>query len=671
MTTELDRRSLLVAGAGLAAACASTPWTPPAPVSFRTVEHQQIPMPDGVRLSARMWLPGTPACVPAVLECVPYRKRDLYRFADDLWGPVLAAAGIAFIRLDVRGSGESEGVITDEYSEAELADLETTIAWLAGQDWCNGAVGMRGISWGGINTLQVAARRPPALKAIMPMCACDRRYTDDAHYIGGALGHTNFQWGALFKKVMAGPPDPELHGDRWLDMWKQRLDATPPILATWLQHQREDAYWKRGSVAESPRDIAIPTYLVSGWSDTYATPSLHLFSQLGANAKVLIGPWGHTYPYTAAQGLDWAHEEIRWWRHWLMHEDTGIMREPRIRVFLSEATASEDGPIPGHWIASEHWPPRNQPLVLHLNAGELGSTPKPAASISHRDTGIVGATKPEWLDRLPIEQSHDDALSTVFDTAPLTAPIELTGAAELKLLVASDKPIAKVFLRLNDVRADGRSWPVTWAALNLTRRDSMSAPTALQPNHLYDVTLKLRPCAYVFRAGSRIRLALSEGFWPMLWPSPETPMLTLPTGVSTLTLPVRTPTTDSAFSITQATGGDPAPDQTAVTPDDYGQLTLTLVEPFAPYRVDAVNIELSSSGEETSELTANAPLSARWRHTTRSSWKRGDWSCEVEASYDLTSDAQSFHLTETLRATHGADEIFTRAHTMSIARDLM
>lgn len=632
-------------------------------------------MPDGVKLSARLWLPETSTRVPAVLECVPYRKRDLYRFADDLWGPQLAAAGIAFIRLDVRGSGESEDVITDEYSEAELSDCETTIAWLAKQDWCNGSVGMRGISWGGINTLQVASRRPPALKAIMPMGSCDRRYTDDAHYIGGALGHTNFQWGALFKKVMAGPPDPELHGDKWLDLWKQRLDATPPILATWLQHQREDAYWKRGSVFETPSAIDIPAYFVSGWSDTYATPSLRLFSALKANAKVLIGPWGHTYPYTASQGLDWAREEIRWWRHWLMQEDTGIMREPRVRAFLPEATASEGGPIPGpiqgHWIASEHWPPHNQPLTFHLNANELGATPKPGAAITHRDTGIVGTTKPEWLDRLPIEQSHDDALSTIFDTAPLAAAIELTGAAELKLRIASDKPIAKVFLRLNDVRANGKSWPVTWAALNLTRRDSMATPTPLEPGHVYDVTIKLRPAAYVFRAGSRIRLALSEGFWPMLWPSPATPTLTLPTGVSTLTLPVRTPTRDEPLPITQANGADPAPTYAPQSPDASGRLVITHTTPAAPYRIDAANIELSSSGEETSEITHSDPLSAHWRQTTRSSWARDGWSCEVEASYDLTCDARSFHLTETLRATHGAEEIFTKTHATSIARDLM
>jgi hypothetical protein len=641
-------------------------------VAFRVVEHQPIPMRDGVRLSARLWLPEASERVPAVLECVPYRKRDLYRAYDDLWGTQLAAAGIAFARLDVRGSGESEGAISDEYSEAELRDCEETIAWLAAQDWCNGAVGMRGLSWGGINTLQVAARRPPALKAIMPMGSCDRRYTDDAHYIGGGLGRTNFQWGVLFKKVMAGPPDPALHGERWRDMWRDRLEATPPIIATWLQHQREDAYWQRGSVFEAPGDINVPVYLVSGWSDTYATPSLRLFSRLKSPAKVMIGPWGHTYPYTAAQGLDWAHEEVRWWRHWLLREDTDIMAEPRVRVFMPEAAASEGGPIPGRWIAGEQWPLGRDALTFHLNAGGLGTIARPDAARVHRDRGIVGATRPEWLDRLPIEQSYDDALSTVFDTALLTEPVMLAGEAELSLRIASDKPVAKVFVRLNDLRADAKLWPVTWAALNLTRRDSMSAPEPLEPGRVYTVKIRLRSAAYVFRAGSRISLSLSEGFWPMLWPSPETPELTLPMGVSTLTLPVRTAkSTGGQFPITQTAGADPAPGYAPAAPDKDGRLVMTHTTPPAPYTVDGSGIELSSSGEETAEITAGDPGSARWRQTTRSSWRRGDWGCAVEASYDLTADATSFRIIETLTASIGGEEIFARASDVRIPRDLL
>lgn len=628
-------------------------------------------MPDGVKLSARMWLPDGGERAPAVLECVPYRKRDLYRPYDDMWGPQLAAAGIAFVRLDVRGSGESEGAISDEYSEAELGDCEAVIAWLARQDWCNGAVGMRGLSWGGINTLQVAARRPPALKAVMPMGSCDRRYTDDAHYIGGGLGRTNFQWGVLFKKVMAGPPDPALHGDKWREMWRERLEATPPILATWLQHQREDAYWKRGSVFEAPGDIGVPVYLVSGWSDTYATPSLRLFSNLKTPSKVMIGPWGHTYPYTAAQGLDWAHEEVRWWRHWLMKEETGIMAEPRVRVFLPEATASEGGPILGRWISSEQWPPRGSALTYHLNAGELGETAKAGPALVHRDKGVVGTTKPEWLDRLPIEQSHDDALSCVFDTAALASPVEIAGEAELKLRIAADRPVAKVFVRLNDVRADGTSWPVAWAALNLTRRNGMGAPEPLEPGKTYDVTLRLRAAAYVFRTGSKIRLALSEGFWPMLWPSPETVALTLPMGVSTLSLPVLARRTEDAFPIAQTDAAEAAPSYKPAMPDATGVMVIAHQQPASPYVVKGPDVELSSSGEDLAEITQGHPSSARWRQTTRSTWRREGWACAVEASYDFSGNTEVFRVIETLKASLNGEEIFARTSDVTVPRDLI
>lgn len=672
MSAFFDRRSVLLAGLGMAGACAAGPWSPPPTGTLRVVEHQPIPVRDGVRLSARLWLPDGDVRAPAVLETVPYRKRDLYRGADDLWGPQLASNGIAFVRLDVRGSGESEGVLTDEYSEAELADCEDVIAWLARQDWCNGAVGMRGISWGGINALQVAARRPPALRAIMPMGTCDRRYTDDAHYVGGSVAHTNFQWGALFKKVMAGPPDPAIHGERWRDMWRARLEATPPILATWLTHQREDDYWKRGSVHEAPGDVQIPAYVVGGWSDTYTTPGLRTFASMSAPAKALIGPWGHTYPYAAAQGLDWAHEEVRWWRQWLMGESTGIMDEPRLRLFMPEETASEGGPVPGRWVGERVWPPQTSARTMFLNAGALEPAAKLGAPLVHRDRGVVGTTKPEWLDRLPIEQSHDDALSATFDSAPLDQAMEIAGEAELTLRVAADKPVARVFVRLCDVREDGKSWLVTWAALNLTRRDTMSDPSPLQPGHIYSVKLKLRPAAYHFRAGSRVRLSISEGFWPMLWPSPEIPSLTLPVGVSTLSLPVRTPTADAPFPIAQHGGGDPAPDYAPATPDASGRIMLTHTQPEIAYPVaGADGIILSNSGEEVSEMIAGDPLSCRWRQVTRSGWKRGEWECAVEASYELTADATSFRIVETLRATESGREVFARDSDVRIPRDLM
>lgn len=677
--TPLPRRTVLASGAalGLAQACGHAPviWTPPAKQGFRVIEHEWITMRDGVRLSARLWLPET-ARSPAVLECIPYRKRDLYRPYDDIWGKTLAEAGIAFVRLDVRGTGDSEGAITDEYSELELDDCVEVIAWMARQDWCTGAVGMRGLSWGGINTLQVAARHPPALKAIMPMGCCDNRYTDDAHYIGGTLGRTNFQWGVLFKTVMAGPPDPEIVGDRWRAMWQARLDATPSILGDWLKHQREDAYWRRGSVSIDYSSIKVPTYLVSGWDDTYATPVLRLLDKLNTPARALIGPWGHTYPHLAKPlGLDWAYEEVRWWRHWLAGEATGIMDEPRLRCFMPYATAAESGgaKVAGRWIAEPQWPRRAATREYYLNSGSLGDDPVRGASIVHRDKGVVGTTKPEWLDRLPIEQSHDDALSTVFDGAPLAEPVEILGAPRVRLGFTCDTPAANVVLRLCEVKPDGTSWLVTWGVFNLTRRSSMSDPRSLAPGQVDAVDIDLRPMAHRFSAGSRIRLSLSEGWWPMVWPSPKTPTFTIASGRSTLSLPVRAPeATPAPFPIPEVRSeAEPAASYKPVAPNTDGKVILTNVTPAYPYTVPGANIELASSREEACEITAGDPLSSLWRQTARSSWRRGDWICSVEASYELTCDATTFHLKESLRARFNGEEIIARANEVRIPRDFI
>ncbi|HZC17213.1 MAG TPA: CocE/NonD family hydrolase, partial [Caulobacteraceae bacterium] len=363
-----------------------------------------IPMADGVRLSARLWIPEGAQPVPAVLEYIPYRKQDAYRGHDDVWGPTLASYGIAYARVDVRGSGDSEGVLVDEYLDTELEDGLAVIAWLAARNWCNGKVGMRGLSWGGINTLQVAARNAPALAAIMPMGCLDDRYTDDAHYIGGALGHTNFQWGIGFKVVMAGPPDPLVVGEAWEAMWRARLEAAPPILHTWLEHQRYDAYWRRGSIREDWSAIKVPTYIVAGWQDTYANPVGRLLENLQCPRKALIGPWGHTYPWSAQpHGLDWAHEEVRWWEHWLKGADTGIMDEPMLRAFMPYRVPSSMVPaeIPGRWIAEAAWPPHTVERTLYLSEGVLADRPGPDETISYTANRVVGLTKPEWLDRPP------------------------------------------------------------------------------------------------------------------------------------------------------------------------------------------------------------------------------------------------------------------------------
>ncbi len=636
-------------------------------------------MADGVRLSARLWIPTGLEPVPAVLEYIPYRKSDSYRAHDDAWGPTLASYGIAYVRVDVRGSGDSEGVLTDEYTDLELDDGCAIIAWLATQGWCSGQVGMRGLSWGGINTLQIAARRPPALKAIMPMGCLDDRYTDDAHYIGGALGHTNFQWGIGFKVVMAGPPDPAVVGAAWEAMWRARLEATPPILKTWLQHQTYDAYWRRGSIREDWGAIQVPTYIVAGWQDTYSSPVGRLLAGLQCPRKALIGPWGHTYPWSAQpHGLDWAHEEVRWWAHWLKGEDTGIMDEPMLRAFMPYRAASEVVPdeIPGRWIAEAAWPPKTTEQVLYLIGAALSDQAGPPETATYVGDHILGLTKPEWLDRPPVEQSPDDARSLVFRTSALTDDLEILGAPVLKLRLSADRPVAKLAARMLEITAEGESWLVSYGLMNLTHRRSHAEPEALIRGEAFDVDIPLAAIAHRFRAGSRIGLAISESLWPLVWPSPEIVTLTLTLGAaSTLTLPRRPVEAEpAAFDIPEihAPPSDRARRPTAVTePISPGVYRIELDSPPTPIVLKSTGTTLGRGRVEVSEIAEDDPNSCVWTHRASSSWKRGDWNCAVEAACELRSTAEDFILTESLTARRSDDVIFERTTESRIKRHLV
>jgi hypothetical protein len=389
-------------------------------------------MADGVKLAVQLWLPADSErhrC-PVVLEYIPYRKRDRYRGFDMYWGETLAQYGVGYARLETRGSGDSTGILEDEYLPSERQDGAAAIAWLAAQPWCNGSVGMRGVSWGGFSTLQTASLAPPALKAIMPMCASDMRYTDDAHYVGGAFALTGLKWATSFKVVAAGPPDPLITGAAWKTEWKRRLEATPAIAARWLSHQTNDAFWRQGSVALDWDAIKCPVYVVGGLVDSYGNEIPRLLANLKVPRKGLYGPWQHGYPSpaTPGPGLDWAWEEVRWWRHHLMGEATGVMDDPMLRIYLPDATAAETspGPIPGRWIAEDTWPSSrvgSDRFVFSAGGGLVRSQSAGEKGLRVQLSGepVVGLGKVEWVPfaptELPREQSADDSRSSVWQTA--------------------------------------------------------------------------------------------------------------------------------------------------------------------------------------------------------------------------------------------------------------
>jgi hypothetical protein len=670
------------------------------PRRVREIENVWIPLADGCRLAARMWLPEDAEAdpVPALLEYLPYRKRDLMRGRDEAMHRYYAGCGYAAVRVDIRGSGDSDGVLEDEYSEQELADALEVIAWLAAQPWCSGAVGMFGISWGGFNALQVAARRPPALKAIISVCSTDDRYADDAHYMGGCLIAENQGWGALLFAEMALPPDPEIVGERWRAMWLERLNGLALYPARWLRHQRRDAYWRRGSVCEDYAAIRCPVFLVGGWADAYRNAIPRMLERLSAPRRGLIGPWSHSFPHDSVPGpsIGFLQEAIRWWDHWLKGIDTGVMREPMLRAWIQDHVRPQGtyDERPGRWVGEERWPsPRIAARRLHFGPASLAETPHGSAARTIASPQTTGLAAGQWCafggrGEMPLDQRVDDGRSLVFDSAPLAERLEILGAPVATLDVECDQPVAMIGVRLCDVASDGAATRVTYGLLNLTHRDGHAEPAPLVPGRRYRIAVRLNDIGYAFPAGHVIRLAVSTCHWPTAWPSPAAARLTLHTGESTLDLPARPPSDRDAglapFAPPEHAAADPETTlgrgrfRRVVEYDVPTGETASLVErggdedgAMVFRRLEAIRLEIGHRASRRQRIDDDDPLSAVLENRHEMVLRRDGWSVRVETEVRLTATADAFRMTARLRAHDGDKEVCKRDWDEKIPRDLM
>jgi putative CocE/NonD family hydrolase len=652
-----------------------------------------IVLADGCRLSARVWMPEDAHArpVPAILEFLPYRKRDGTTFRDALTHPYFAGHGYACLRVDMRGNGDSDGLMEDEYSPQELADACEVIGWIAAQPWCSGRVGMMGISWGGFNSLQVAALEPPALKAIITLCSTVDRYADDIHWKGGCLLNENLGWGATMWSYSSRPPDPALRPD-WREEWLKRLEAEPFLPAVWLRHQRRDAYWQHGSVCEDYLAIKAATLAVGGWGDSYKNAVPQLVQNLSAPVKGIVGPWVHKYPHFAVPEprIGFLQEALRWWDRWLKDAPTGVEDDPAYRVYLMDGVrpASWYDHRPGRWIAEPAWPaPAIREAALPLGPGlhgagqgTLGEAGGALAVTlaSPQDCGMEGGEFCAiWLGpEMPGDQRRDDALSAVFDSAPMPQT-DIVGAPRLRLRLSADRPCAQIAVRLNHLHPDGAATRITWGVLNLTHRASHAAPAPLVPGEDIEVEVALDHIAYRLPEGHRLRVAVSSSYWPMLWPVPEAATLTLTGG--TLALPVRAPAAGDEvhFAPSEAAPAErtrpirpPAHVRRSETDQRTGVVSLIIEDDFGLAEHLDHGLITGSAARERWDIHPGDPLSARgWTHWTQELAREG-WSVRTETYTEMWSDATHFYLKARLEAYEGGTLILARDVAESIPRDL-
>lgn len=666
------------------------------PHRVRVIKHCWVPLRTGERLGARIWLPegAESSPVPAIVEYIPYRKEDYTAARDQMTHGYLAGHGYAAVRVDVRGTGDSDGIHGEQWSPDYDRDGEDLLRWIAAQPWCDGSIGMIGLSWGGQTGLRMASLAPPELKAVIAVSAADDRYTNK--YLGGCLLLNSIVWASAVTAQNSRPPHPENAGERWREMWLHRLEHTVRYMENWVGHQRRDEYWQSGSVVPLYGQFGCPVYIVGGAADPgYALTVPRLLENLAVPVKGLFGAWAHKYPHFAMPGpsIGFLQEALRWFDRWLKGRDNGIDTEPAFRAFLHEYMPPK-AYMPekeGRWVEEPGWPsPNIQSRTLVLNREGLrpqGGAELPVQVHTPQSVGLDAGEWMPWLAfgeqaELPGDQSADDGRSLTFDSEPLDERLEILGTPSATLELSSDKPVAMVVARLCDVAPDGTSVRVTYGALNLTRRKGLERPEPLQPGRRYRVEVPLYLAAYAFGAGHRLRLALSTTYWPIVWPPPEAATLTLYTGASSLSLPLRPPRAEDAhvrpFEEPQTA---PPLARTVLQPPRLhrkvirdlatGEATLCHLDDGGVYRLDENGLECAVRTQRRLVIRDEDPLSARVAVEWTWAFQRGAWKTRGEVRANVWCTRETFEFDGSVTAFEDDARIFSKDWKNSIRRDLL
>ncbi len=684
MLSRISHWMLTVAALSIVAASAAAFEPPSAPTYGVRVVKTTIPMKDGVHLAVTLYMPdgaGSRGRFPALLEYLPYRKDDGTISRDYANHMYFAKRGFVGARVDIRGFGMSEGVAPDrEYSAQEQQDGDEIIAWLARQPWSSGKVGMLGISWGGFNSIQMALRKPPALKAILAVEATDELFMEDVHSMDGVFHFDEFELTMDLDQGRIGAPDFKLDEATI----GARMDS-PPWSLNYLKHQHDDAFWR--APLHPIDELQVPAFLIGGLQDGYRDSIPRMLDKVKAPLKAWLGPWNHNFPDESDYGpvVEWRDQAVRWFDYWLKGRDTGVLQDPRLTVYLQHwhAPESQSQNVPGEWRA-EQWPPKGlTPTTLYMQPDhQLLPDKQKTGTDTLRYVASVGVEAGFWWGELLTDQRPVDAFSLTYDSGTLSDAVAILGRPRVDLEASADASRANWFVRLSDVAPDGRVTLVTGAGINGTLRNSLTQPEDLVPGTVYPLTIDLHLASWVFPKGHRIRVAVSNALWPLMWPTPYPMTTSLLMGgaqASRIVLPRIPADNPGTRSISFASpeprdrppgitsGPAPWPGEWNVQRDEARQRskvvwsgTSATTFPWGPYdHLERLTYEIDDAHPEAASVQGDS----EYNQTVNGhilTWR---------GRHELSSDAQTFFYKYTRTLLRDGTVLRTRTWTEAIPRD--
>jgi len=390
--------------------------------------------------------------------------------------------------------------------------------------------------------------------------------------------------------------------------------------------------------------------------------------------------------------IGFLQETLRWWDLWLKGIETGMTDEPMLRVWMQDSVPPTTHYTyrSGRWVGEPSWPsPHINERRLLLAPGRLTDTHETVGQteLTIQSPLTVGLFAGKWCSYaagpdLAHDQRQEDGGALVFESAPLSERLEILGAPMLELEVAADKPVAMVAVRLSDVAPDDKATRVTYGLLNLTHRESSESPSPLVPGRRYRVVVKLNEIAQSFPEGHRLRVSISTSYWPLVWPSPTSVRLTVVTGVSVLTLPVRGPRAqDSELPAFLEPEGAPPLRETVLQPAHYNWWvtrdlatdvsTLEVLNDEGVVWLDEIGLELKRKGVEKYSSLGDDIGSVRGETLWERGLRRSDWSVRTITRTVLTSDITHFRIRADLDAYEGDVRVFARSWDETIPRNLV